>query len=256
MRNRGDGSADLHAARRMRRRRALHRDRRGRRLTGGNRADGGVDHVPGAVCRRGRRAAPRQRQAAAHRVLRHGPRLHVSARRAAADPVRRQLGDRALCADRSLHGLAVRRWIRNDRCTQRVRSREHHADQPFRRSGSGRTRARPRCRRSIPGTRWISARRRWPASATARANSACSTSASRRAARRMRSAATAWRATRRWAISAARTRSRRTAPSAVGTARPVAPATRWSMRRTSPCRRAGCARTQRARCATGRCRTC
>ena len=44
--------------------------------------------------------------------------------------------------------------------------------------------------------------------------------------------------------------------SAVGMARPVAPATRWSMRRTSPFRRAGCARTQRARCATGRCRTC
>ena len=256
MRNRGDGSADLHAARRMRRRRELHRDRRGRRFTGGNRAHGGVDHVPGAVCRRGRGAAPRQRQAAAHRVLRHGPRLHVSARRAAADPVRRQLGDRALCTDRSLHGLALRRWIRNDRCTQRVRSGEHHADQHSAdqaraepghdRDVGDRSRARDGSRQDADGgLQQRRARiRRVQHRQAAGLHEGCGVQQRPR------------RATRRWATSAAGTRSRRTAPSAVGTARRVAPATRWSTRRTSPFRRAGSARTRRARCATGRCRTC
>ena len=93
----------------------------------GNRAHGGIDHLPGSVCRRGRGAAPRQRDAARNRVLRHGPRLHVSARGAAADPVRRQLGDRELRADRGLHRLAVRRRIRNDGSSRRVRSGAHHA---------------------------------------------------------------------------------------------------------------------------------
>ena len=80
---------------------------------------GRVDGLPRAVCRRGRRAAPRQRQAA----LGSRSTAPISALRTSTATQLQilfgdSLGDRELRTDRSLHGLALRRRIRNDRSSR------------------------------------------------------------------------------------------------------------------------------------------